>query len=243
MSEKPTEIEAIDPVLISETIREEETVLLRLRRQFWVALQQLGRLLGLSFLLIPLLFTAILYLDIPFHFFDRWLAMPISELPGNWLSRGDILLYFFIPALILITRCYSAEISGRVLSLSWAIIVLLLVSLLIYIAPQLSIADLPSARFSLAFFLSWYLGPLFAAHIYDITKGGKWWRAPLYGLVIGSAVQVAIYFPGIYAGTSAPWISWMIVDFMLKLALGVLFLPVYSALRRVLRPYLGVGGY
>jgi uncharacterized PurR-regulated membrane protein YhhQ (DUF165 family) len=75
------------------------------------------------------------------------------------------------------------------------------------------------------------------------SRGGeRWWRAPLYGALGAYLVFVLIYFPGVYAGTGAPWINLMVGDFAIKMGLAVAFLPVYGLLRGALRPKGGYGG-
>lgn len=241
MSETFSDMEPKDPVLISEKVREEDSVRRRLMRMMGEAMLTARRLAVLCAFLVPIMLAAILTPDLPFRLFDGVGGLALSELPSNWMARGDFLILFIVPVILLTTRVYSAVFAGRILGFSWLIVVALAGMLLIYLAPELSRADFPSLRFALVFLLSWYIGPLFAAYCYDVTRGGNWWRAPLYGGVIGYAVQVAIYFPGLYLGTGAPWISWMILDFAIKCVVLIGFLPFYFLLRRRLKPYLGRG--
>ena len=82
-----------------------------------------------------------------------------------------------------------------------------------------------------------------AASAYDISRGGaRWWRAPLYGALLGYGIYALIYFPGVYAGSGAPWVNWMIGDFAIKTLFALLFLPVYGFLRKPLKPKGGYGG-
>ncbi len=87
-----------------------------------------------------------------------------------------------------------------------------------------------------------------------------WWRAPLVGSLIGSALDTVIFFSfafaaffvffgpndpfaleqapilGAMAAQAPRWISWAISDFSVKMIMGLVMLLPYGALMNVLRP-------
>ena len=87
-----------------------------------------------------------------------------------------------------------------------------------------------------------------------------WWRAPLFGSLIGSMLDTLIFFSFAFApffvffgpndpfaiewapilgafSTSAPrWISWAIGDFSVKVTVGLVMLLPYGALMNMLKP-------
>ncbi len=237
-------MEVSDENLISEQKRvQEESAAAKLRRQFAVFMHRVWLLTRLSLVLVPIILFSVMLLDIPFRLFDGLTGdSPIFAL-SNWLSRGDLLLCFTFMFLLLITRSHGSVFVGRTVGLAWLLVTLIVVILLIYMAPNLNQSDLPSGRFLTGFLMSWYLGQLIAVYVYDYTRGGQWWRAPLYGGVFGFAVQVGIYFPVIYGSSQAPWLSWMVIDFAMKVLIVLGFLPLYYSLRRSFKPYLGAGVY
>ena len=235
-------------VQVSEYFRKrDETALDRMRRQTRAALSRFWDVLKHALVLAPLMVAALLMLDLPLRLFDGFTGGQDAWSPSNWLSWGDALMALSMAFLMGVARCRGARQAGRVASLSWLIAVAAILALLFYLAPQLGPGDLPSAQFGIGFFVSWFGGQLVGVHIYDVTRGGKWWRAPFYGLVFGFLVQSVLYFVIIYSFGShvanVPWIGWTIIDLCLKFAFALAFLPVYRSLRRTLRPHLGLGGY
>lgn len=237
-----------EDVQIREYFRKrEETATDRFNRQLRVFLRGVWKVVRHAMLLVPLLVTCILLLDLPLRLYDGIAGGQDNISPSNWLSWGEGLLVLSLFILICIARCHGAEFASRVMSVAWLMAAAFVAGLLFYLAPQLAPGDLPGTRFMLAFFGSWYFGQLIAVHVYDITRGGRWWRAPFYGLVFGFGVQCAFYFPAVYMGVgemhNVPWVSWMIIDFWIKALLALAFLPVYRMLKRSLRPVMGLGGY
>lgn len=222
--------------------RREETAAQKLRRDFLKFLYQSWLIGRLAFLLVPLLFISILMLDLPLRLYDGVVGGDPVLSASNWLSRGEGMLAFSVFFLILVTRSYGVGVVTKVHGLSWALSAGLASALLVYLAPQLSTDDWPSGRFAVGFLASWFLGQLFAVNIYALMRGGKWWRAPLYGALFGFALQGAIYFPVVYWQSSVPWLNWLVMDFSIKAFLSVLFLLLYAVLRRALRPWLGRNG-
>ena len=233
-----------EDIVIHEGLRvQEETAAERFRREslkFLYHCWQVGRL---TLVLIPILGLSALLLDLPLRMYDGLVGGDPAFVASNWLSQGEGLLVLSMFFLVLVTRSYGPDFAIRVQSVSWIVTASLASILLIYLAPELTGDDWPGGRFAAGFLISWFVGQIFAVHFYDLMRGGKWWRAPLYGLLVGFAVQAAIYFPVVYWDAGVPWISWMVIDFCLKAFLSVLFLGLYWMLRRPLRPYLGHGGY
>lgn len=229
--------------VIHEGLRvRDETAAAKLRRRLQQFAWQAWLVTRLALILVPLILLSLLLLDIPFRLFDGFVSAEPGLLVSNWLSRGGALLSSSMFFLMLVTRRYGSVFTGRLVGLAWLVSAGVSIAMLIYLAPVLTPADMPSGRFVTGFLLSWYMGQLFAVYTYDYTRGGHWWRAPLYGGVFGFAVQTAIYFPAVYAESEAPWFSWMIMDFALKCTFCVAFLPVYYWLKGLVPPYLGVSG-
>ena len=225
-----------DDIPNEHTPEREETEMARLKKRAVWLLRRALLLLRLSIMIVPIILLSVIQLDLPFRSFDVFSGTSSELAISNWLSKGDLLLTSSYLLLVLMVRSHGAVFIGRLVGLSWLISAFLIMILLIYMAPELSATDMPSFRFLTGFLLSWYFGQLFAVYTYDYTRGGKWWRAPLYAGVVGFLVQVCIYFPIVYSHTNVPWVSWAIVDFAMKLILIVIALPIYSRLRRFFRP-------
>lgn len=236
-----------DPVVRETFHKREDSAAGDAMRRLRESVRRMLLLLRYAMFLAPLQITSILLLDLPLRFYDRFAGGQDLLSPSNWLSWGEGLLVISLGIAAFVARCHGAQFATRVIGLAWLITACIIIALLIYIAPQLEAGDLPGMRFMVGFFLSWYVGQIICVHIYDITRGGKWWRAPFYGLIIGFAVQVLMYFPIVYGDAGAvrnvPWLNWALIDFCIKAILSVAFLPIYHSFRRQLRPHLGLGGY
>ncbi|WP_306249738.1 hypothetical protein [Parvularcula sp. IMCC14364] len=228
-----------DPVIHENLRMQDETAAQKLRKRFDRLTYLALLVLRLSFILLPIFLLSLICLDLPFRTFDRFVGMSSDLAISNWFSRGDAIMALSIFYLMLVTRSYGSIFTGRLLTLCWLMTAGFVGAMIIFLAPQLVPGDLPSTRFVIGFLSSWYVGQLVAIYVYDYTRGGNWWRAPFYGGVFGFAVQSAIYFPVIYGEAGTLWISWMIIDTAMKCVFCLAFLPAYSAMRRLFRPYLG----
>ncbi len=220
-----------------------ETAVQRLARTSGAFFTALARLAMLAMMLTPVLLAAILTIDIPFHGFEWFAGDAVASRPSNWLTRGGFIMGLAPLLVMLMSRKYGGEEASRAVTASWGLVAAAVFAELSILAPSLEEGDLPGVRFTMIFTASAMAAQYVAASAYDISRGGeRWWRAPLYGALGGYLVFVLIYFPGVYAGTGAPWINWMVGDFAIKMLVAVAFLPVYGVLRSALRPRGGYGG-
>ncbi|MEZ5892683.1 MAG: VUT family protein [Parvularculaceae bacterium] len=220
-----------------------ETAVQRLARQSGEFATSFMRMVMLAAMLTPILLLAIITVDIPFHGFD-WLAgEAIASRPANWLTYGGFFMNFGALLAMLFARKYGGDEASRAITASWGLAAVAVFAELSYLAPRLDDGDLPGVRFTVLFTASAMAGQYIAANFYDVARGAeRWWRAPLYGALAGYLVSVLIYFPGVYWGTGAPWLNWMIGDFAIKAFVAICFLPFYGMLRGALRPRGGYGG-
>jgi len=229
--------------VIVEKHNPRETAVERFARQSASFAVSLSRMAMLAAMLAPVLLASILTVDIAMHLFDAFAGDAVAARPSNWLSRGGFIMSFAPLAVILFARKYGGDEASRAVTASWGLVALAVFAELSYLAPSLEGGDLPSLRFTLAFTASAMAAQYMAASVYDISRGGgRWWRAPLYGALIGYLTYVVIYFPWVYFGTGVPWLNWMIGDFAIKALIALCFLPVYGVLRNALRPKGGYGG-
>lgn len=220
-----------------------ETAMQRLARQSGDFVTSLARLAMLAVILTPLLLLSFLTVDLPMRAFDGLFGGEALLRPSNWLSRGGFAMAFAPLAVILFARKYGGDEASRAVTASWGLAAIAVFVELSYLAPALEAGDMPSVRFTVLFVASAMTGQYFAANVYDIMRGGmRWWRAPLAGALSGYAVMALIYFPGVFWGTGAPWLNWMVGDFAIKMVIALGFLPFYAMLRKSLKPRGGFGG-
>ncbi len=180
-------------------------------------------------------------------------------LPGaiGPLQLGDLLTWgaFSYPVAFLVTdltnRQFGPRIARRVVFCGFAVAVVLSVMLA---TPRLAVAS------GTAFLL----GQLLDITLFNRLRTQGWWRAPLVGSLIGSALDTLIFFSIAFApafvvfgpndpfalesaplfgllATEAPrWISWALGDLSVKILVGLVMLLPYGALMAVIKPMPGV---
>ncbi len=221
----------------------QETAIERLARRSAAAVAALSRMAAMAAVLTPLLLAAILTVDIPMHLFDRFAGEAVGSRPSLWLSRGGFLMGLAALLVILFARKFGGDEASRAVTAAWGIAALAVFAELSYLAPSLEDGDLPGVRFTMVFTASAMAGQYVAASVYDVVRGDlRWWRAPLFAALFGYGVYALVYFPGLYLGRGAPWLNWMIGDFAIKAFVAIAFLPLYGALRGLLKPKGGYGG-
>ena len=220
-----------------------ETAVQRLMRQSGEFSTALSRMALLTVILAPLLLASFLTIDIPMRAFDGLFAEAVSLRPSNWLTHGGLIMAFATLVTILFARRYGGDEASRAVTAAWGLAAVVVFAELSYLAPALESGDMPGVRFTVTFVASAMAAQYIAANIYDVARGNEyWWRAPLYAALFGYGAYVLIYFPGIYYGKSAPWLNWLVGDFAIKSLMAFSFLPIYGALRRIMRPRAGYGG-
>lgn len=115
-------------------------------------------------------------------------------------------------------------------------------------------------RIAIASGSAYLAGQLLDISVFNRLRRQAWWRAPLTGSLIGSALDTMMFFSfafaaffvffgpntpfaleqapilGIFSVTAPRWISWAIGDFSVKLSVGLVMLLPYGALMNVLKP-------
>ncbi|AJD43038.1 queuosine precursor transporter [Rhizobium sp. SEMIA 4085] len=115
-------------------------------------------------------------------------------------------------------------------------------------------------RIAIASGSAYLAGQLLDIAVFNRLRRQTWWRAPLVGSLVGSALDTAIFFSfafaaffvflgpndpfaleqapvlGAMAAQAPRWISWAISDFSVKMLMGLVMLLPYGALMNVLRP-------
>ena len=173
------------------------------------------------------------------------------------INLGDLLTYgaFTYPVAFLVTdltnRQFGPRIARRVVIAGFAVAVLFSFAVA---APRIAIA-------SGSAFLA---GQLLDISVFNTLRRQSWWRAPLLGSLIGSALDTAMFFSfafapffsffgpndafaienaplfGVFATEAPRWISWALGDFCVKLLVGLVMLLPYGALMSTLKPMPGV---
>ncbi len=129
-----------------------------------------------------------------------------------------------------------------------------------FIAGVLLSILLATPRIAVASGTAFLVGQLLDISVFNRLRQQSWWKAPLIGSLLGSALDTAIFFSlsfapafgfigpnddfaiaaapilGVMSAEAPRWISWAIADFGVKMLIGVIMLLPYGALMSVVRP-------
>lgn len=115
-------------------------------------------------------------------------------------------------------------------------------------------------RIAVASGIAYLIGQLLDISVFNRLRRLTWWKAPLAGSLIGSALDTALFFSIAFAASfaflgandefaiaSAPllgmsfyeaprWVSWALTDLAVKTLIGFIMLLPYGALMSVVKP-------
>ena len=136
---------------------------------------------------------------------------------NDWLTWGA----FSYPLVFLVTdltnRALGPQAARRVAWIGFAIAV----------AVSLALAPWRIALASGAAFL---LAQLMDIALFNRWRAASWWKAPLFGSLVASVVDTAVFFFLAFAGSDMDWLKLTTGDLAVKAAMAALLLAPYRAL-------------
>ena len=87
-----------------------------------------------------------------------------------------------------------------------------------------------SPRIALASGLAYLCAQLADIQVFDRLRDQRWWRAPLLSGTVGAVLDTAVFFSIAFAATDTPWVTWMLGDLAIKLAVNLSMLAPFRAL-------------
>lgn len=218
-----------------------ESAAQRLAREFTEFTIAFTRTGLLALLIAPVVLFAFLTADLPIRVFDVLFDDPAMK-PSQWLSVGGGVIATLCPGILFVARRFGGDEASTALTAGWGVAAVLTFAGLSYLAPYVTVADMPKVRFVVGFVSSALIGQYAAVAFYDIVRGGgAWWRPPFLSALVGLITQTLIYFPAVYAGVAAHWPVWLAFNLILAVGLAAAFLPIYWTLQGLFRPRGGFG--
>ena len=136
---------------------------------------------------------------------------------NDWLTWGA----FSYPLVFLVSdltnRALGPIAARRVAGVGFAIAVL--VSLLL--APW---------RIAVASGAAFLISQLMDVAVFNRWRAGSWWKAPLFGSLVASTVDTAVFFFLAFAGSDMNWLTLAAGDLAVKAAMATVLLAPYRAL-------------
>ncbi len=101
----------------------------------------------------------------------------------------------------------------------------------------------PTVRETAAFGSAFFLASFVSIVTFDGARGPHWWTAPLFGFLTAAIVFATIFFAVLYTGTGKSWLADCVTYMGLIAGEGLLLLIPFWAMRRMVPPVAGFGGY
>ncbi len=182
----------------------------------------------------------------PFTLFDGILS-PIRQpelYPSNWLNASHAIVPVVFLIANLVNRRYGEDFALAHVFVSWSLVVLTALAIVLRADPLLpDPGEVPNLRVMGAFLGAMAIGQLAGVYVFDRTRGVVWWKAPLYSALTSSFIAMFLFYPSAYACSELFWANHMAVDAGTKALMSFALLAPYMALRPIVRPSGGLGGY
>jgi len=134
---------------------------------------------------------------------------------GDWLTWGAVTYPLAFLVTDIANRFHGPAVARRVLYIGFFFAVILSV----YFS---------TIRIALASGTAFLIAQLLDVQVFDRLRDGTWWRAPLVSTSLGSGVDTALFFTIAFYGTTVPWVTLGIGDFVVKFVLALLMLIPFS---------------
>ena len=171
--------------------------------------------------------------SIPSMLSPRWLiaAMVVVVVSANilvqfpindWLTWGAATYPISFLITDIANRFHGTATARRVLYAGFVIAVILSIY---FATPRIAVAS------GTAFLIA----QLLDVQVFDRLRNRVWWKAPLISSLLGSAVDTALFFTIAFYGTTLPWVTLAIGDFLVKIVLALLMLIPFSVAYHLVR--------
>jgi queuosine precursor transporter len=198
------------------------------------AVAAVARVAVSALILIAWMVAVYLYRDTP---------MDVFGIGTGWLTVAHMLVPVGFYCVFMTNRRY-----GPAYALAQVVATLALVAGLVLFARDalnqvLPLDTAPSVREAVAFGGAFFLASFVAIAAFDGARGPHWWSAPLIGFLAAAILFAAAFFAGQFAGSDTAWLNEGLQYMGLITGEGVVLLVPFWAMRRMVPPMPGFGGY
>jgi len=181
--------------------------------------------------------AAYLYSDVHVTFLDGI----FSNRPSTWLTWGHLLLPASFFAVAMASRRYGVNYALAQVLIACCLIAGLDVAQAA--DPDVPVIAFPPVRETVSFAVAFFVALLMAAIVFDLTRGIRWWTAPLSSALWAAFAFCAVFYPAAFIGTGVDWFDNAATHFGVMVAAALLLLFPYWVFRPLIRPLPGFGGY
>ena len=198
----------------------------------WLA--KIARVAVASVILSAWLVAVFLYRDTP---------LDVSGVGTGWLTVSHLLVPVGFFCVFMTNRRYGPAFAfAQVVTTLGAV-----VGLVLFARDALNefvpLDTVPALREALAFGGAFLAASFVSIVAFDGARGPRWWTAPLIGFLSAAIVFAAVFFAALFAGTTDGWVNQGLQYMGLIAGEGVLLLLPFWAMRRMVPPMPGFGGY
>lgn len=179
-------------------------------------------------------------------------ALIYGDAPAGWLGNLDVGgKPFPVGLLALPLTFFVVQLTNRRYGASYAVAQLFIATAAIVAGflyagdtlAQLRGENLPEPRLILAFGIALFAAQLVAIFVFDRLRGPFWWQAPLFASLFGGIVLGCLAYPIAYSGSDQAWSQPMMAFVGIAMIESILLIGPYWALRAIIAPLPGFGGY
>ncbi|NLZ10187.1 MAG: VUT family protein [Alcaligenaceae bacterium] len=136
---------------------------------------------------------------------------------NQWLTWGAISYPVAFLVADLINRRFGPQAARRVVAVGFVIAVVFS----FWVA---------TPRIAMASGLAFLFAQLLDIQVFDRLRNQAWWRAPFIGGAAGATLDTFMFFALAFAGTGIDWMSLVVGDLAVKLAVNLALLAPFRAL-------------
>jgi len=160
------------------------------------------------------------------HFATAILAMTVIVAGSNWLVQYPLndwltwgALSYPVAFLVadLLNRRYGPAAARRV---AW----------FGFLAAVAVSAWLATGRIAAASGLAFLCSQWLDIYVFDRLRRHRWWQAPLVSGAFAATLDTSVFFAVAFAGSGAPWQTWLLGDLLVKLGVNLCMLAPFRAL-------------
>ena len=197
-------------------------------------LATVARVAVASLILSAWLAAVFLYRDTPFEVFG---------IGTGWLTVSHALVPVGFYCVFMTNRRYGPAYALAQVVMTLGAVVALVVFAGNTLSQYMPLDTVPALREAVAFGLSFLAASLVSIVAFDGARGPRWWTAPLIGFLAAAIVFAVAFFAALFAGTADAWLNQSLQYVGLIAGEGILLLIPFWAMRRMVPPMAGFGGY
>ncbi len=179
----------------------------------------------------------------PTTFFDGLIGgQAPAERPSAWLTQGHLIVCLGFLVINLTNRAYGPNFAAAQVAITWALLGGAASFLLGADSGLPTGTAVPDSGIIASFVFALVVGQLAAVLIFDLTRGPRWWTAPLWSALVGSLVFIAIFRLTAGVQGEGAWLTVFGTDLFVKTVMAIAMLVPYYILRPFIKPQPGFNG-